>query len=207
MRAKVIPLSLLVAITLMSVPESLKVARAVQSSQIVPQVFGPGTLSTGEVYRGCFTPDGRAFYFFKKVTPDREDYRIFVSHQINGRWGAPDQVRLGGDFSDLYPAISKDGKRMVFSSYRPAPGDSSAKPNAHLWYVERERNGWGPPVFIATVNKLGHYHSWVEFGLSPAIGGSLKDGQVTGRIRPGIGFEERSICKPCYKTCATAREC
>ena len=27
---------------------------------------------------------------------------------------------------------------MVFSSYRPAPGDTSAHPSAYLWYVERE---------------------------------------------------------------------
>lgn len=140
-----------------------------QSQQVEPEVFGPGVLSVGEIYRGCFTPDGRAFYFFKKVTPGQEDYRIFVSHLVNGKWAEPERVSLGGDHSDLYPAISADGKRMVFSSYRPAPGDTSAKPNAHLWYVEREENGWGMPVFMTAVNKLGHYHSWVEFGPAGAL--------------------------------------
>lgn len=137
--------------------------------QAEPEVFGPGVLSVGEVFRGCFMPDGRTFYFFKKVTPGQEDYRIFVARLVNGKWTEPERVSLGGDYSDLYPALSKDGKRLVFSSYRPAPGDTSAKPNAHLWYVERAGNGWGTPVFITAVNKLGHYHSWVEFGPDGAI--------------------------------------
>lgn len=129
-----------------------------------PTLFGAGVLSVGEVYRGCFALDGRAFYFFKKVTPQQEDYRIFVARLVKGQWSEPVRVKLGGDFSDLYPALSKDGKRMVFSSYRPVPGDTSAKPNAHLWSVDRQGDGWGEPVLLTQANQLGHYHSWVEFG-------------------------------------------
>ena len=44
-----------------------------------PEVFGAGVLSTGEVFRGTFSRDGATFYFFKKVVPDSEEYRIFVS--------------------------------------------------------------------------------------------------------------------------------
>lgn len=138
-------------------------------SQITSEVFGPGVLSSGEIYRGCFSPDGRSFYFFKKVTPGQEDYRIFVSRQINDKWSMPERVKLGGDFSDTYPALSKDGQRLVFASYRPVPGDTGKKPNAHLWYVDRKGDGWGEPVFMATASKLGHYHSWVEFGFDDGV--------------------------------------
>jgi hypothetical protein len=134
-----------------------------------PQVFGPGVLSVGEVYRGSFAPDGRAFYFFKKVARDREDYRIFVARRVGGRWTAPERLALGGEYSDLYPAVSRDGKRLIFASYRPAPGDHSPKPNAHLWYVDRRGTGWGAPVFMRGVNLLGHYHSWVECGFDGAV--------------------------------------
>ena len=138
-----------------------------KTKKVQPEVFGPGVLSTGtegSVYRGSFAPDGRTFYFFKNVTKGQEDYRIFVSRHFNGEWTEPVRLNLGGDYSDLYPAISKDGKRMVFSSYRPAPGDTSPKPNAHLWYVDKKGDGWGTPVFMAATSKLGHYHSWVEIG-------------------------------------------
>lgn len=134
-----------------------------------PEIFGPGVLSTGEVYRGSFAPDGRTFYFFKKVTPNQEDFRIFVARLTNGSWTEPEELRLGGEYSDLYPALSKDGKRLIFSSYRPAPGDTSAKHNAHLWYVERAGQGWSAPVFLSTVNKLGHYHSWAELSADGAL--------------------------------------
>lgn len=140
-----------------------------QEKSIEPEIFGAGVLSKGEVYRGCFAPDGRTFYFFKKVTPGQEDYRIFVSHLTGGKWSEPARVNLGGEFSDTYPALSKDGKRLAFASYRPASGDSSAKPNAHLWYVDQQGDGWGKPVFMAAASTLGHYHAWMEFGPDEAL--------------------------------------
>ena len=82
---------------------------------------------------------------------------------MNGRWTAPTRVSLGGEYSDLYPTISPDGQRMVFSSYRPVPGDTATKPNAHLWYVDRTPNGWGTPVFMAKASLLGHYNSGPQF--------------------------------------------
>ena len=145
------------------------------TSTVKPEVFGAGVLSAGEVYRGCFAPDGRTFYFFKKVG-EPEQFRIFDSHRTGGMWTAPRRVVLGGEFSDLYPAISRDGSRLVFSSYRPIPGttpghsDGTAnglgptKPNAHLWYADRKGDGWGSPVFMVKASTFGYYHSWVQFG-------------------------------------------
>jgi hypothetical protein len=52
----------------------------------------------------------------------------------------------------------RTGGGSVFSSYRPAPGDMAEKRNAHLWYADREGNGWGEPVFMSAANKLGSYH-------------------------------------------------
>ena len=133
------------------------------------QPFGAGVLSgAGEIYRGSFSPDGRTFYFFRKVGPG-EDYRIVVSERAGDSWSAPEVVRLGGEFSDLYPSVSRDGRRMVFSSYRPVPGASGGKPNAHLWYVDRVNDGWGAPVFMRQASTIGHYHSWVEIGFDDAV--------------------------------------
>ena len=134
-----------------------------------PEIFGPGVLSVGEVFRGTFMPDGRTFYFFKKVTKDQEDYRIFRSRLVNGKWTDPERVNLGGDYSDLYSSISSDGQRMVFSSYRPAPGDNSSKRNAYLWYVDRRGDGWGKPVFISAANILGYYHPGPQLGAGKEI--------------------------------------
>jgi len=128
-----------------------------------PEIVGAETISVGNVYRGTFTPDGDTLYYFKNVTEGREDYRIFRSHRAGGSWSPPERVTLGGDFSDLYPAITPDGRRMVFSSYRPAPGDTSAHPSAYLWYVERGDSSWGRPVFMADASAPAHYHSQLIF--------------------------------------------
>lgn len=140
-----------------------------QSEPRGPVVFGPGVLSSSEVFRGTFAADGNTFYFFKK-TGSGEDYRIFSSRRNGASWTTPAVLDLGGTFSDLYPAISRDGRRLVFSSYRPTPGAASgAKPNAHLWYAERNDIGWSTPVFMARASTFGHYHSWVEFGFDNAV--------------------------------------
>ncbi len=127
--------------------------------QNAPVLLGPSTISVGNVFRGAFTPDGDTLYFFKNVMEGEEDYRIFRSHRVGDAWSDPERVLLGGEYSDLYPAIAPDGKRMVFSSYRPAPGDTSGHPSAYLWYVEREGATWGRPVFMAEATDLAHYHS------------------------------------------------
>ena len=132
------------------------------------QVFGPGVLSVGEVFRGTFTPDAETFFFFKR-TGAGETYRIYSSHRTPTGWTTPSVVDLGGPFSDLYPAIAPDGRRIVFTSYRPVPGQTVGKPNAHLWYVDRIQDGWSAPVFLGRTSTLGHYHSWVEFGFDGAL--------------------------------------
>ena len=124
------------------------------------------TLYQNEIFRGTFSPDGKTFYFFQKVTKNQEDYRIFYSTLKEGNWSNPKWLDLGGEHSDLYPAISKDGTRLVFSSYRPVPSkyENNESKNAHLWYSDFENGQWGEPVFMADANEIGYYHSWVEFG-------------------------------------------
>jgi L-ascorbate metabolism protein UlaG (beta-lactamase superfamily) len=132
-----------------------------------PEVFAPGVVSTGEVYRGTFTADGATFYFFKKIGAG-ETYRIFSSDRTAAGWTTPRVVDLGGDHSDLYPALSRDGRRLVFSSYRPVPG-YAGKPNAHIWAAERTAQGWSAPAPLDRVNTTGHYHSWIEIGYDDAL--------------------------------------
>ena len=124
------------------------------------EVVAPGIVSGGSVYRGSFAPDERTLYFFRKVGPSNgEDYRIFRATRSADGWTPAERVALGGDHSDLYPALSRDGRTLVFSSYRPAPGDTSAHRNAHLWVATRTAAGWSAPRFLAEASRPGWYHS------------------------------------------------
>lgn len=128
------------------------------------RVFAAESVSTGNVYRGSFTPDGRSLYFFKNVTEGEEDYRIFRSDLTADAWSEPRRVGLGGDHSDLYPTISPDGRRIVFSSYRSVDGDTTTAPNANLWYADWTDGRWGVPVFMSAPSTLANYDAKPFFG-------------------------------------------
>lgn len=121
--------------------------------------FAPILADSGRLFRLSVSADGRTIYFFKKVTPGMEDYRIFESHFRGGSWTPGQRLDLAGEYSDMYPSLSRDGQRLVFASYRPAPGDTTAQANAYLWYVDRDNEGWGAPVFIAAAARFGNYHA------------------------------------------------
>lgn len=125
-----------------------------------PQLVEPGVVSTGNVWRGAFSPDGDELFFFRRVTPNAEDYRIVVSRWEGERWGHPRQVGFSGEASDLYPAISPDGSVMVLTSYRDVRG---VPPNAHLFQSERSGEMWTTPRYIPELNAPGEYHAQPYF--------------------------------------------
>ena len=91
--------------------------------------------------------------------PDAEDYRLFRSHRAARGWAPAEQVTLGVEASDLYPAFTPDGRQLVFASYRRAPGDTSVHPSASLWVAERTADGLGAPQPITALLAPGFYFS------------------------------------------------
>jgi hypothetical protein len=175
-----------VALSLALLSQSTAPGRAAPE-RAAPERFSPGVISSGNVYRGSFAPDGRTFYFFKKVVEGAEDYRIFVSRLAGDAWTTPERFLLGGEHSDMYPAITPDGRRMIFSSYRPAPGATAEKPNANLWYADRKGDGWGEPVFMAEASVAGTYHSWVHVGRRGGTGAAMRRPSPSSRSSAGSG--------------------
>lgn len=150
-------------------PAQLPAARCDAAPRVATEL-APALADSGRLYRGSLSRDGRTLYYFRKVTPGQEDYRILRSTRTGARWSAPVQLDLaGGNTSELYPTLAPDGSRLVFSSYRPVPGDTSVHRNAHLWYVDRRGDGWGTPVFMADASELGHYHSGPVLGADGAV--------------------------------------
>lgn len=115
-----------------------------------------------ELFRASVSPDGAELFYFRKVTPDTEDYRIFRTRFVDGAWSAPEMLALGDSTaSNLYPTISPDGRTLVFTSYRPVDRNAS---NANLWMASREGDSWSAPRLLEASSTLENYDAAPWFG-------------------------------------------
>jgi amidohydrolase family protein/WD40 repeat protein len=119
-----------------------------------PAIFGPGIISgPGKDGAPTFSPDAHQL-FFERTYAKRT--LIFESHLVNARWSVPRVAPFAGPWSDQQPALSQDGRYLVYASYRrrasTAPGVPGV-PYDHLWRVDRTKTGWSAPVELpAAVN-------------------------------------------------------
>lgn len=116
--------------------------------------------SVSNMYKPCWGPDNKTLYFFQKQ--GKEDYRIYETVKNGNEWSTPTVVNIGDSTeSNLYPTISPDGKRLVFTSYRENPIGYTA--NAYIWMATKKGDGWSAPVFLKELNKDDHYYSNLAF--------------------------------------------
>ncbi|MEO7326738.1 MAG: hypothetical protein ABIW82_18100 [Dokdonella sp.] len=114
-----------------------------------PELFAPGAISTvDDEYGIAMMPDGRTAYFTKRSpttnTPSRNV--ICVTQLVDGHWSEPQVASFSGRYSDFGIAIATDGKRLIFSSDRPAEkAAEGGPPNVDLWAVDRDAEGWSEP--------------------------------------------------------------
>jgi Tol biopolymer transport system component len=107
-----------------------------------PQIFAPGEISASPS-EDCFsmTPDGDTAVF---DISNGSSSAIVISHKSKGHWSKPEIAPFSGQWYDHDPAVSPDGKFIVFPSSRPPKAGD--KPVGGLWRVDRKGKGWGEPV-------------------------------------------------------------
>ena len=134
-----------------------------------PAVFEPETISTdAEEYRISFTPDGSTAYFARGdgFFPQSRRATIMESQLVDGAWSEPVVASFSGSYPDIDPWVSPDGESIYFSSIRPVNGEE--RPDAEVWRVDRDGEGWGEPVHIAAVGSDGD-----ELGASVSADGLM----------------------------------
>jgi len=125
-----------------------------------PLPFAPELTLKGNTYKGSFSHDYLTFYFFRYVTPDNEDYRIFQSSFIDNKWAKPKEISFSDSTSDLYPMVSTiEENKLFFLSYRRTPADTSKKTNSNFWYTTETNNDWADPMPFETANLIYNYNS------------------------------------------------
>jgi Tol biopolymer transport system component len=130
------------------------------------RLFAPGVLSTGmDELNAVFLPGGREVFF----SLHRRGMEFVLVHmkEENGRWTEPEIAPFSGEYSDVDPAVSPDGKRVYYCSNRPRSGSGDPEGDFDIWYVEKTESGWSDPVNAgAPINSEADefYPSFTEAG-------------------------------------------
>jgi Tol biopolymer transport system component len=112
-----------------------------------PQLLAPGVLSTGDDEWGfTMSPAGDAVWFNKADRGYRYQVIMESTKGADGRWQAPRVAAFSGQYRDIDPAMSPDGRHLVFASNRPLQAGGARRADFDLWRVDRLPDGrWSAP--------------------------------------------------------------
>ena len=138
-------------------------ARSAESVDIVPEIFSPGVLS-GPAHDSAptFTPSGEVVYFGRS-SPQQST--ILVSERrTDGHWSEPRIAPFSGIWNDMEPAMSPDGRFLVFISDRPDREggakiegffNGSKQNGGRIWRVDSREHSWSAPVLLPSSVNTG----------------------------------------------------
>jgi hypothetical protein len=111
---------------------------------VVPEVFGPGFISTGNRSAGgiAFSPDGNEIYFGSAG--------LWATRQVSGVWTSPGPAPFWGAESSFEPGMAPDGQRLYFAS--GMDGDANGP---QIWYSDRAGDGWSEPTKLGPGSLTG----------------------------------------------------
>jgi Tol biopolymer transport system component len=105
------------------------------------EMLGTGWLSTNLNERDfALSPDGTEIFY--TVSTPRSTFQtiVYTKKTAKGDWSEPEVASFAGEYSDLEPVFSHDGKTLFFSSNRPTSG--SGPKDFDVWKVSRTTSGW-----------------------------------------------------------------
>ena len=148
-------------IGIVALATAMGTANCAESASIEPTIFGPGTIS-GAAHDSApaFAPSGDIVYFGRSNA--QQSVILISDRRSDGQWSAPRIAPFSGTWNDMEPAMSPDGRFLVFISNRPdREGGSkvegfysgSKQNGGRLRRVDRVNHGWSTPVLLpASVN-------------------------------------------------------
>ena len=123
-----------------------------------PQLLAPGVISTGDDEWGfTMSPQGDALWFNKADRGYRVQVIMESVKDARGRWQAPRVAPFSGRYRDIDPALSPDGRYLVFASNRPLQAGGARLADFDLWRVDRlPAGGWSAPRHLGdAINGAG----------------------------------------------------
>ncbi len=130
-------------LVLLSILLSIQASMAQTVNGDLPRIFLP--VSTGYNERDmAISPDGKDMYY--TIQALRNGVSVIVHRTMNGnQWSEAEVASFSGQFSDLEPAFSPDGKKLFFVSNRPLIIGGSKK-DYDIWFVEKGNAKWSEPI-------------------------------------------------------------
>jgi glyoxylase-like metal-dependent hydrolase (beta-lactamase superfamily II) len=163
------------------------------------RVVGAGVISTGSAYEmnAAFSHGGTRLHF-SRCTGERSamECRILVSRRTGDTWSAPEPASFTTDAADFDPAVSHDGRRMVFLSRRPRPGESAPRSDWDIWMTQLARDEWAAPTWLGppiSTDESEYFASLTPDGdlvFSSIRPGGAGRGDIYIARRTAAGFDE-----------------
>jgi len=125
----------------------------------IPEVFGPGIVSTEEAWEAAitFSPDEKEFFFTRRESIQGNENRIMHMRLKDGSWTEPELAPFARDIIEYEAFISPNGKYVFYNSDRPKP--DGVRTPGEIWYSERITDGWSEGKYLdETINQ-----GWVMF--------------------------------------------
>ena len=119
-----------------------------------PELLAPGVISTGDDEWGfTMSPQGDALWFNKADRGYRVQVIMESVRDARGRWQPPRVAPFSGRYRDIDPALSPDGRYLVFASNRPLQAEGARRGDFDLWRVDRlPAGGWSAARHLGAVN-------------------------------------------------------
>jgi Tol biopolymer transport system component len=113
------------------------------AQKVEPQIYFPNHISTALNERDfALSPNGLTC-FYTIVHPLNSRSTIVTCTKTKVGWSQPEVASFSGEYSDLEPAFSPDGKKLFFCSNRPAPNKRTK--DYDIWVMNDSVGGWSAP--------------------------------------------------------------
>ena len=149
---------------------------------LTPEPFAPGILWAVFNPHSNLTisPDGKEIYWTDSYFSNFS--KIWFMKLENNQWTAPEIAPFSRQYHHEGPFFSPDGSRLYFCSNRPIIKNGAIKKDLDIWYVEREKEGWGEPKNIGLPVNTDNTEEWVSVSKDGTLYFNLyyRDGTHTG---------------------------
>jgi Tol biopolymer transport system component len=134
----------------------------------------------------AISPDGNELFYTVEMPQNVFSMIIYMGKDSKGNWSSPEVAPFSGNYMDLEPAFSPDGKKLFFVSNRPLQGDTAK--DFDIWCLTKTNGQWSNPINLqAPVNTSAN-----EFYPSIAANGNL---YFTAERPNGKGKEDIHVAR------------